>query len=210
MNESLKRIECEKKAFLDEQATKEERFRLLEAEQQALLELKRKSFQEEQDRLLAQQLNDQFNNRGINSGNNSPPSTPSGTPQSRRCSRTPSRSPSPRGRRTSQHRKQTPPRNSRQPSQRAHHGSQHVGSSASFDDQDFMRMQQEPLFQQYVEKYLDQNKDKFLESLINKGAKVLYKFDVDRKIKKQGPSQEEEIKQLKRMMEKVLAPKSSF
>lgn len=71
-------------------------------------------------------------------------------------------------------------------------------------------MQQEPLFQQYVEKYLDQNKDKFLENLINKGVRVPYNFDVDRRIKKQSPSQEEEIKKIKKMMDKMMAPKSSF
>lgn len=73
-----------------------------------------------------------------------------------------------------------------------------------------MRIQQEPIFQQYVERYLEQNKDKFLESLINKGARVPYNFDVDNKIQKQNPSQEEEIRQMKQMMEKMLQPKSSF
>ena len=47
-----------------------------------------------------------------------------------------------------------------------------------------MTMQQEPSFQAYVEWYVEQNKDQFLESLINKGAKVPYNFDVHQKIKK--------------------------
>ena len=42
------------------------------------------------------------------------------------------------------------------------------------------------------------------------GTRVPYKFDVDKKIKKKSPSQEEEMKQMKSMMEKLLAHKSSF
>ena len=160
------------------------------------MEVQRKLAQEEQDRQLAHQLNKQYNTRGANSGHNSPPSTPSRTPRSRRQSSTPSRSPSPRGRRASQYahyRRQTPPKNSIPHSQHVHPGSQHGGGSShyDFDTQDFMRIQQEPIFQQYVERYLEQNKDKFLESLINKGARVPYNFDVDNKIQKQNPSQEE-------------------
>lgn len=52
----------------------------MEEEIQALLEIERKTFQEENDRLLAQQLNDQFNNMCVGGGNNSPPSTPPKTP----------------------------------------------------------------------------------------------------------------------------------
>ena len=151
MSERLKRIECEKKAFLDEQAKKEEQFRLLELERQTLLEIERKVFQEEQDRLLAQQLNDQFNNMHISGGKNYSPFTPAKTPKSRRHSRTPSQSPSPRGRRASRHdhyRRRIPLRNLRQHSQRAHHDSKYRGNSSSFDlnSQDFMKIQQDPLF----------------------------------------------------------------
>lgn len=89
-SERLKKIECEKKAFLDEQAEKEEKFRHLELEKKTLLEIERKAYQEDQDRLLAQQLNGQFNNMHIGCGNKSPPSTPPKTPRSGRCSRTPS------------------------------------------------------------------------------------------------------------------------
>lgn len=75
---------------------------------------------------------------------------------------------------------------------------------------DFMAIQQEPSFQAYVEKYVEQNKDQFLESLINKGAKVPFDFDVDRKVKKQEPSTHEVIKKLQRDMDNMKAPKSTF
>ncbi|WP_233109393.1 hypothetical protein, partial [[Clostridium] innocuum] len=57
---------------------------------------------------------------------------------------------------------------------------------------------------------MEQNKDQFLESLINKGAKVPYNFDVDRKVKKQDPSTNEVIKQLQKDIERMRAPKSTF
>ncbi len=47
-----------------------------------------------------------------------------------------------------------------------------------------------------MERYVEKNKDTFLENLINKGARVPYNFDVDKKIKKQGLSIKEMIKQM--------------
>lgn len=115
----LRAIERAKQAYKDEQAARKEKLRRLE-EENALLELKKKALQEEEDRLYAQQLQSQFNGRGTNSGTNSSPSTPSQSPKTRRRSRMPSRSPSPRGRRVARydhHRRSPPPRLSRQPSQ---------------------------------------------------------------------------------------------
>ena len=178
----LRAIERAKQAYKDEQAARKEKLRWLE-EENALLELKKKALQEEEDRLYAQQLQSQFNGRGTNSGTNSSPSTPSQSP---------------------------PPRLSRQPSQRVHHSSQQGGRYVNLDTMDFMAIQQEPSFQAYVEKYVEQNKDQFLESLINKGAKVPFDFDVDRKVKKQEPSTHEVIKQLQRDMDNMKAPKSTF
>ena len=59
-------------------------------------------------------------------------------------------------------------------------------------------MQQDPHFQQYVETYMEQKKDACFENLINKGTKVPYNFDVDKKIKKHGLSMEEELHQIKK------------
>ena len=56
-----------------------------------------------------------------------------------------------------------------------------------------MVMQQNPKFQQYVEAYMEQNKDVCFQRLANKGAKVPYNFDVDKKIQKHAPSMEEEF-----------------
>ncbi|WP_233109392.1 hypothetical protein, partial [[Clostridium] innocuum] len=89
--------------------SKKEKFRQLEEEERALLDIRKRATQEEEDRLYAQQIHNQFNGRGTNSGTNSPPSTPSPSP--RRRSRMPSQSPSPRGRRISRydhHRRQSP------------------------------------------------------------------------------------------------------
>ena len=76
----LKVIEHERKVLLEEQAKKEEKFRCLEKEKQVIIEMERKSYQEEQDLLMASQLDNQFNNVRIGGGNNSPPSTPPKTP----------------------------------------------------------------------------------------------------------------------------------
>ena len=45
---------------------------------------------------------------------------------------------------------------------------------------------------------MEQNKDVCFNHLINKGAKVPYNFDVDKKIQKHAPSMKEEINQLKK------------
>jgi hypothetical protein len=207
MSDRLKRIEHEKKAFQDEHIHRQEQIKRLELEKQAL--------QEEKAKLLARKLHGPFNHMHISGGNGSPPSTPPRTPRSRRHSRSPSRSPSPRGRRVSRHdhhRRQTPPRSSKPSLQHANHGSQYGGSNKSFNhaSQDFMHMQQEPLFQQYVEKFVEQNQDQFLTRLIDKGAKVPYNFDVDRKIKRQDPSQEEQLDDALKQAAKVFGPKNSF
>ena len=61
-----------------------------------------------------------------------------------------------------------------------------------------MAMQQDPNFQKYVEAYMEQNKDACFQHLINKGAKVPYNFDIDKKIQKHDPSMKEELNQLKK------------
>ncbi|WP_233109384.1 hypothetical protein, partial [[Clostridium] innocuum] len=73
------------------------------------------------------------------------------------------------------------------------------------DTLDFMAIQQEPAFQAYVEKYVEQNKDQFLESLINKGARVPFDFDVNGKVKKQEPSTNEVIKRLQQTVDSMRA-----
>ena len=113
----------------------------------------------------------------VGGGKKSPPSTPPKTPRIGRHSRTPSWSPSPKGRgdsRNDHYRRPTPPRISSQTSQCVHHGSQYGGGSSNFDhdSQYFMRMQQNPSFQECVEKYIYQNKDVFLNNLIDKDTKV--------------------------------------
>ena len=77
----LKILECEKKAFLEEQAKKEEQFRHLEEESQVMIEIERKSYQEAHDLLVAQQLDNEFNNVHIGGGNNSPALTLLETPR---------------------------------------------------------------------------------------------------------------------------------
>ena len=122
----LKEIDCERKSLLEEQAKKEEQFQRLEEERQVIIEMERKSHQEEQDIFKTSKLDNQLKNVHIGGGNNSPPSTPPKTPQSGRYSRTSSQSPTPRGRKTSRHDyywRPTPLRVSRKPSQQAHHGS---------------------------------------------------------------------------------------
>ena len=76
VSDRFKVLECEIKSFLEEQAKKEEQFRHLEEEWKVLIEIERKSHQEAQDLIMAQQLNNKFNNVHIGGGNNSPPLTP--------------------------------------------------------------------------------------------------------------------------------------
>ena len=71
-----KYLSIKKKSLLEEQAKKEEQFRCLEEERQVMSEIERKSCQEAQDLLMAQQLDNEFNNMYIGGGNNSPPPTP--------------------------------------------------------------------------------------------------------------------------------------
>ena len=73
-----------------------------------------------------------------------------------------------------------------------------------------MAIPQDPHFQQCMEAYMDQNRDACFQCLINKGAKVPYNFDVDKKIQKHDPSMKQEIYELKKQMKKILAPKSYF
>ena len=48
------------------------------------------------------------------------------------------------------------------------------------------------------------------QCLANKGAKVPYNFDVDKKIQKHAPSMEEEFEKMSKKMVQMEAPKSSF
>ena len=73
-----------------------------------------------------------------------------------------------------------------------------------------MAMQQDAHFQQYVEAYMEQNKDTCFQNLIKKGAKVPYNFDIEKKIQKHAPTMKEEFKQMKKKMAQMEAPKSSF
>ena len=73
-----------------------------------------------------------------------------------------------------------------------------------------MAIPQDPHFQQRMEAYMDQNRDACFQRLINKGAKVPYNFDVDKKIQKHDPSMKEEIYELKKQMKQISTPKSSF
>ena len=61
-----------------------------------------------------------------------------------------------------------------------------------------------------MEVYMEKNRDAFFKHLINKGAKVPYNFDVDKKIQNHDPSMKEEIDQLKEQLKKILAPNCSF
>ena len=54
--------------------------------------------------------------------------------------------------------------------------------------QDFMRMQQNYSFQECVEKNIYQKIYLFLNNLIDKGAKVPYNYDVNKRIRRQDPS----------------------
>ena len=51
-----------------------------------------------------------------------------------------------------------------------------------------MAIPQDPHFQQRMEAYMDQNRDACFQRLINKGAKVPYNFDMDKKIQNHDPS----------------------
>lgn len=69
-----------------------------------------------------------------------------------------------------------------------------------------MTMQQDQHFQQHME----QKRDAYFQHLINKGAKVPYNFDVDKKIQKNDPSMKEEIDQLKKQLKQISTTKSYF
>ena len=167
----LKTLEHEKKDLLEEQANKEEKFIHIEEERQVIIEMETKSRQQEQDFFKTSQLENQFNNVHIGGGNKSPPLTPPESKKNGKHWREPSPSPSPRGRRTSRHddyRRPTPPRVARQPSQQAHHGSRYGGGGSNVDHHsyDFMVMQQNPKFQQYVEAYM-QKKQRYMLSMFS-------------------------------------------
>ena len=57
---------------------------------------------------------------------------------------------------------------------------------------------------------MEQNKYACFQHLINKGAKVPYNFDIDKKIQKHAATMEEEFEQMKKRMAQMEAPKSSF
>lgn len=54
-----------------------------------------------------------------------------------------------------------------------------------------LHQQQDPQFQQYVEAYMEQNKDACFQHLANKGAKVPHNIYIDKEIQKNSPSMEE-------------------
>ena len=80
VSDRLKTLACKKKALLKEQAKKEEQFRCLEEERQAVLEIERNTCQETQDFLMTQQVDNDINNMHISGGNNSPPLIPPESP----------------------------------------------------------------------------------------------------------------------------------
>ena len=57
---------------------------------------------------------------------------------------------------------------------------------------------------------MEQNRDACFQHLINKGAKIPYKFDVDKKIQKHAPYMKEEFEKRKRKMAQMEEPKISF
>ena len=73
-----------------------------------------------------------------------------------------------------------------------------------------MAIPQDPHFQQCMEAYMDQNRDACFQHLINKGAKVPYNFDVDKKIQKHDPSMKEEIDLSKKQLNKYQHPRVLF
>ena len=79
-SDRLKVLERERKALLKEQAKREEQFRCQEEERKVMIEVERKSHQEAQDLLMAQQLDNEFNNVHFGGRKNSPPPTPPKSP----------------------------------------------------------------------------------------------------------------------------------
>ena len=55
---------------------------------------------------------------------------------------------------------------------------------------------------------MEKNKDTCFQHLANKGAKVPYNFDIDKKIQKHAPTMEEEFEQMKKKMAQMESPKS--
>ena len=99
-----------------------------------------------------------------------------------------------------QQRQMSPPMNSQQHPQFTTHG---FGVDYDLLDKD-------PQFHKYMDQYIQINKDKYFMDLIKKGVQVPYDFDVNKNIKRQNPSFQEQIgKNMKMLMDKI-TPKNPF
>ena len=75
---------------------------------------------------------------------------------------------------------------------------------------DYDLLEQDPKFHKYMDQYIQINKDKYFMDLIKKGVQVPYDFDVNKNIKRQNPSSQEQIEKIMKMLMDKITPKNPF